>query len=736
MKVSVIVLLLTWTAVIVGRGQTSPFPGTELLTWEGDLASLLVDSADAFLLKEIEKSGERRAALWQRDWTSAEAYANSIEKNRKEFQRIIGAVEKRSSFEQLTEQRFLGTSADCDVYAITWPAFGDVHGEGLLIEPRRAAVRGNVVLIPDADQVPEALLGWVGDLAPERQLGRLLAERGARVVIPTIINRTATQGKLSNREYLYRPAFELGRHLIGYEVLKVQAILDWLSQEPQRRPYLGVAGWGEGGLLAFYTAAVDTRVQGAFVSGYFGPRESVWEEPAYRNVFGLLSRFGDAEIASLIAPRRLVIEAISGPQVVVPPGTGGKPGRLATASLEKIRQERQRAIALIGLPEASEEIVMGNLDALVKPIPAPFTVPDIPLPDAEARHARQMHELDRHNQQLLVESPYTRAAYMKDLKTDSLTNFEKSTEAYREYFAKEVIGEFDDPLVDAKPRSRVFLDTEKVTIYEVVLDVYDGFFAYGLLCWPKNITEGEKRPVVVCQHGLEGRPQMVIGEEGHHYYKAFAMDLAERGFITFAPQHLYIFEDRFRTLQFKANAVKKTLFSLMVPQHEQLTRWLGGLKNVDSKRIGFYGLSYGGKSAMRIPPLVPNYCLSICSADFNDWVWKNASTRSPYSYAKMGEYEIFEFDLGSTFNYAEMAALIAPRPFMVERGHFDGVAPDERVALEFAKVRHLYAARLKIPDRVAIEWFDGPHSINSKDTFDFLHRHLKWPYPGKTARKP
>ena len=57
-----------------------------------------------------------------------------------------------------------------------------------------------------------------------------------------------------------------------------------------------------------------------------------------------------------------------------------------------------------------------------------------------------------------------------------------------------------------------------------------------------------------------------------------------------------------------------------------------------------------------------------------------------------GEYEIFEFDLGSTFNYAEMAALIAPRPFMVERGHFDGVAPDEGVAYEFAKVRHLYTA--------------------------------------------
>ena len=67
--------------------------------------------------------------------------------------------------------------------------------------------------------------------------------------------------------------------------------------------------------------------------------------------------------------------------------------------------------------------------------------------------------------------------------------------------------------------------------------------------------------------------------------------------------------------------------------------------------------------------------------------------------------------------------------FMVERGHFDGVAPDETVAYEFAKVRHLYAAQLKIPERVEIEWFDGPHTINGKATFDFLHLHLDWPAP-------
>jgi hypothetical protein len=273
-------------------------------------------------------------------------------------------------------------------------------------------------------------------------------------------------------------------------------------------------------------------------------------------------------------------------------------------------------------------------------------------------------------------------------------------------------------------------DEPGYTGYEVVMDVFPDVIAYGILLLPKGMKAGEKRPVVVCQHGLEGRPRDVADPKVHNpAYNQFAVRLAERGFITFAPQNLYLFGDRFRTLQRKANPLGKTLFSIIVPQHQQITEWLKTLPQVDPGRIAFYGLSYGGKSAMRIPPLVRNYCLSICSADFNEWVWKNASSRSPYSYVWGNEYEIFEFDLGSTFNYAEMAALIAPRPFMVERGHFDGVAPDETVAYEFAKVYHLYNARLGLGDRCTIEFFVGPHTIHGQESFRFLHKHLNWPEP-------
>jgi hypothetical protein len=246
---------------------------------------------------------------------------------------------------------------------------------------------------------------------------------------------------------------------------------------------------------------------------------------------------------------------------------------------------------------------------------------------------------------------------------------------------------------------------------------------------PSDLKAGEKRPVVVCQHGLEGRPTDVVNPKIRtKYYNSFGAQLADRGFIVFAPQNPYIFGNDFRQVVRKANPLGLTLYSFIVRQHERILEWLGTLPFVDVQRIAYYGLSYGGKVAMRIPALLGGYCLSICSGDFNEWIWKNITLDWASSYMFSPEYEMYEFDLGNTFNYAEMAALIAPRPFMVERGHSDGVGLDEYVAFEYAKVRRLYA-QLGIADRTEIEFFVGGHVINGQGTFAFLHRHLNWPAP-------
>jgi hypothetical protein len=255
---------------------------------------------------------------------------------------------------------------------------------------------------------------------------------------------------------------------------------------------------------------------------------------------------------------------------------------------------------------------------------------------------------------------------------------------------------------------------------------------WGYLLVPKGLQPGERRPVVVTQHGVRGLPDDVINEDpksrANGVYQAFAVRLAERGFIVFAPHNPYRGDDPSRVLQRKAQPIGKTIFSVILAQHERILDFLSSQPNVDAKRIGFYGLSYGGQSAMRLPILIERYALSICSGDFNEWTWKNASTDFPKSYMYNNAYERPEFRMGLTFGYAEMVALMVPRPFMVERGHNDGVGIDEWVAYEYAKVKRLYD-KLKISDRTEIEYFDGPHMIHGVGTYRFLHRHLNWPEP-------
>ncbi|MDZ4780912.1 MAG: dienelactone hydrolase family protein [Planctomycetia bacterium] len=744
---------VVWIALLLHcmAGNTAPavepLPGTAPLELEGDIASQLVDGVDRFLLRKIEEATPpglqpRRAGPPRlRMRGPAPQPGNVMEAKRARLEHILGIRDDRLPFDAFElrvttrDGSLIGKGTNYEIHAIRWPVLGVpgpdwfdeplVYGEGLLLIPDQGRKPiADAVVIPDADETPEQVVGLVEGSPREQQIARGLAQLGMRVIVPTLISRHERQrrnrAKLSDREYLHRAAFELGRTLPGYEVQKVLACVDCFDHEASGKEKIAVIGYGEGGMIALYAAALDSRIE-LTVSGYIDDRRNIWKQPVDRNIFGLLPEFSDAGLLGMVAQGQRFVEVGGGP-IVTLAGSGGAAAELRGTD----RESALKVLDAAGIGRAP----LVSLDAMRPKQDDPLPAIAGPLPDNDARQERQIAEIDRHNQWLLRESEHVRKEFMNQLDTSSLEKYEASVEPYRAIFANEVIGRFDDPLLPANPRSRKTYDKEKWTGYEVVLDVFPDVIAYGVLLVPKDLKEGERRPVVVCQHGLEGRPKHVIeGDEGA--YHDFAAKLCERGFVVFAPQNLYIFEDRFRTLQRKANPLGKTLFSIMVPQHQQITDWLKTLPFVDGERIGFYGLSYGGKSAMRIPALVKNYCLSICSADFNEWVWKNASTRSEYSYVWSGEYEIFEWDLGSTFNYAEMAALIAPRPFMVERGHFDGVAPDEAVAYEYAKVRHLYAAKLGIGDRTEIEFFVGPHTINGQGTFDFLHRHLNWPKPGE-----
>jgi dienelactone hydrolase len=795
-------------------------PGTQPLETEGDLAEQMVAGLDCFLMRQTEASLSRRAWRWNRDLSSPEALAASNEPHRQRLRQLIGVVDRRLTagrsddappsyrarllfrssvprshppvasegptsrwkvsillrsprpmgpdlelVASLSEPALVATGAGYGVLAVRWPVLPGVDAEGLLLQPAGPPV-ADLVALPDCDWTPEQLVGMAPGVPPEAQFARRLAESGCRVLIPTLIDRQdsfsgAADIRMTNqphREFIYRGAFEMGRHIIGYEVQKVLAAVDWFARRrraPTRR--IGVVGYGEGGLLALYSAAIEPRIDVAMVSGYFQSRQGLWQEPIYRSVWGLLDEFGDAELAAMVAPRALIIEACRHPEVPGPPPpgegrSGAAPGWLTTPRLAEVEAEVERARGLTGrlepapplhlvvsehaqgLPGSCEALSLllrelGTDHKLSPPGPPPTDCRR--RSDPQGRLKRQFDQLVESTQWLIRESPARRREYWAQADSADLEAWRQSCRRYRNDLWSEVIGQCFEPRLRSAPRSRLVYDEPAYRGYEVVLDLWPDVFAYGILLLPREIAEGERRPVVVCQHGLEGRPQDVADPAvDHPAYHRFACQLAERGFVTFSPQNPYIGGDRFRVLVRKAHPLKQSLYALIVAQHERILEWLAEQPFVDPERIAFYGLSYGGKTAMRIPALLERYCLSICSADFNEWIWKNVSTRSTYSYMFTGEYDMYEFNLGNTFNYSEMSALICPRPFMVERGHDDGVAPDEWVAYEYAKTRRLYD-RLGLGDRTAIEFFDGPHTIHGVGTFEFLHRHLNWPSPAK-----
>lgn len=752
----VLVFSLTTPAAAPAQGN---LPGTAPLEAKGDLAAAMVEGIHRYLDRATERAARERAELWRRDFASPAAYGRSVEPNRDRLRRILGLVDERVGTGSLELVATTATAAEVAlgdgyrVFAVRWESLPGIYGEGLLLEPD-SAPSCRVVAIPDASWSPEMAAGLANGLPAGAQFARRLAENGCQVVVPTLIDRTARWSSLEgvrktnlpHREFLFRMSYELGRHLMGYEMQKIFSAVDFFeAQNEERRLPIGVFGYGEGGLLALYAAAVDARFDRTVVSAYFQGREGLWRETIDRNVWGLLQEFGDAEIASLIAPRRLIVEASKGPIVDGPPAASqpsedrAASGRLASPPPASVRAEFARARDVYSRLGAREDILLvenpsspgadETLRLFLRPneLRASGGPPRRtgPLPDATARMHRQFDQIVGYNQKLVRDSPKRRAEFWAKADASSPEAWTASTAFYRNYVWDEVIGRLPNPDRPPHPRSRRLYDNADFEGYEVMLDVWEDVFAYGVLLVPKGVQPGERRPVVVVQHGLEGRPTDLTNPNvDHRAYHRYGARLAQAGYVVYAPQNPYIGQDRFRQIQRKAHPLKLSLFSFILGQHQQTLAWLKTLPFVDPSRIGFYGLSYGGKTAVRVPPLLEDYALSICSGDFNEWVWKNTSVGDPYSYLFTQEYDMLEFNFANVVNYADLADLMAPRPFMVERGHSDGVAPDEWVAYEFAKVRRFYDA-LGLGDRAEIEFFNGPHEIHGEGTFRFLRKHLR-----------
>lgn len=355
---------------------------------------------------------------------------------RERFRTIIGAVDARlapglEQYGDTARPALVAETARYRVWQVRWPVLDGVWGTGLWVQPKERPVAG-VVIVPDAGQSPEQALGLAESADGALAAGvRQLAERGVELIVPVTVSReklttddtALRRSDQTYREWIYRQAFHLGRHVIGYEVQPVLAAVDGFRARHGAEIPVGVAGHAEGGLVAFYAAAIDPRIRAALVSGYFDSRQHVWSEPIYRNVWGLLREFGDAEIAGLILPRELVIEHAPGPSVTGHKGDW-RPPELTSVETEVHRIETgpqgTRPVVIHGADGArvgpfSPVAIGGFARGLGVATLAPAADATVPSPaasfDPAPRHRRFVRELEGHVQRLIAGADQVRSNF-------------------------------------------------------------------------------------------------------------------------------------------------------------------------------------------------------------------------------------------------------------------------------------------------------------------------------------
>jgi len=489
----------------------------------------------------------------------------------------------------------------------------------------------------------------------------------------------------------------------------------------------------EGAIVAAYAAALDSDFSAVLLSGGFQERTNVWTLPLDHHQWGVLKYFGDAEIASLIAPQPLVVET---------------PSNYPGLPLDSSWREYMRAhahYAALGLSNhilfaapAGGASVAGSPPAL-DAFAACFDLPTgVTLTCAAAltttyTSVTAMHSLFAELQdwlQLLATHSYLarNEFFWQRLATNSLAAYETSCAPLRDELIHDMLGAFPPPDIPLKVWSSVYASNALCTTYNVLMTLYTNVNAYGLLNVPNGIAPGERRPCVICQHGLEGTPPDVSDDRLTNVYHAFALRLAEQGFVTFAPQNPVTYWAAIRTIQRQAIALRRDLFGAVLRQHQRHLDFLSSLPFVNSNAFGLYGLSYGGYCALWTGAPETRYAAIVCAGKFTDWTRKCTALDHGSSYLFVAatwtpEYDLWHFDVLNRYSDAELAALIAPRPFMVEMGNNDNVPVLHWATNEYAKVAQLYAD-LGIPAKTRMDVFDGGHEIHGVASFAFLSEFL------------
>ena len=723
--------------------------GTTRFELPGDILVRQHQQIDDYFLKRIQESAAVRDQVWKPDFSSVTGYAASLQGHRKRLAEMLGliAVEPPES----KPRRVILAEGKVRIEDVRVSIEQGFDVCALVFFPESTVPGPAVIAIPSANLTRESFAGIAAGEEPKDWLLSLL-RRGVAVAIPVTVERSldhelsqlSGQARMTRRQLLHRVGFVAGRTMVGLEVQQVMALRAFLASvkeiDAKRVAVLGVE---QGGMTALYAAAADEAFAGAVVIDYFQRREDCWKEPVDRMLYGQLNSFGDAEVAALIAPRRLVaLSQPSGPVDLKSADLEAKRARRFYESLG-LAERLEVAPAEKALAAGAEKIAgLLGADRVATDEVLSFRTTKYQVVEARDQHFQALYS---YLQNLCEASARVRDDYWK-LDTVKPDERRERVQALHAELAR-LMGTVSTEGVPLNPRTRLIEVNDRFAAYDVLLDVVPGVEAWAQLLVPLDIRG--RVPAVVAQHGLGGRPGMLtgVGEPEDNVYHRFAAHLADEGFVVLVPlvavgnrpfpeardrqEQIRLGIDRALNQKVRMAATLGMMrTSIEQAKLGRFVDFLQSLPFVRGERIGYYGLSYGGYSAIWMAPRESRLAAVVISGHFNDWRPKISSDRIATSYLRHPDEDFSNWNVLHRFTHQELIAAMWPRAVCIEYGEHDAVTPLRVAPAGLGRSWRTSPATGMPKERIVRDVFQGNHEIHFVGALQFLDR---WLRPEKAA---
>ena len=330
--------------------------------------------------------------------------------------------------------------------------------------------------------------------------------------------------------------------------------------------------------------------------------------------------------------------------------------------------------------------------------------------------ARQAQELDQYIRQMKHDPRRLSEVFKPDY--SSAAAFERSAEPYRAALCRSIGYPPPGAVPNEEPTFEKIGQDSVGTYYRATIPVLPEVHSEGIYIVPRNLTG--KAPLIIAMHGGGGSPEVALFHGGANYHD-MVRGGAKRGYVVFAPQHLFNApgypKDVRNTTDQRLRLVGTSLTAVEIAKITRALDVILRRPGVDPARVGMVGLSYGGYYALLTPALDTRIKVAVSSC---------------YYGVQEGRYDRDELSVPSDFRFkdrftlfrdSDIVALICPRALQIQAGSNDD--SDHRdPGKKLAPLSAGYYTKLGLPDRFRHLVFQGRHEFNDDSAWEFVGKHL------------